>query len=162
MQKRYYYNRFGGKIKLFSGFYSFRYRIYTDWVVHQYFRVVNPNNRKINISNLSLARGNSSFYRLNIDGIPGKSFQNIEIAAGDSIYVFVEVTIDPNAQSNPFVYQDSVVFETNGNIQDVDLYSVARNCYLHLPTNVVYLSNGGTSVMALCHAEKFGIMINHT
>jgi hypothetical protein len=91
----------------------------------KYFRVVNPNNRKINISNLSLARGNSSFYRLNIDGIPGKSFQNIEIAAGDSIYVFVEVTIDPNAQSNPFVYQDSVVFETNGNIQDVDLYSVA-------------------------------------
>lgn len=109
----------------------------------KYFRVINPNNQKINISNLSLARGNASFYRLNVDGIPGKSFQNIEIAAGDSIYIFVEVTIDPNAQSNPFVYQDSVIFETNGNLQDVDLYSVARNCYLHLPTNVIHLSNGG-------------------
>lgn len=110
----------------------------------KYFRVKNPNNNKINISSLSLARGNSSFYRLNVDGVAGKSFTNIEIEGGDSIYIFVEVTIDPNNQSNPFVYKDSIVFETNGNMQDVDLYSVARNCYLHLPTNVVYMSGGGT------------------
>lgn len=108
------------------------------------FRVINNNSQKINISKIYLARGAASFYRLNVDGTPGKSFQDIEIAAGDSIYVFVEATIDPNNQANPFVYMDSVVFETNGNIQDVDLYSVARNCYLHLPTNVIHLSNGGT------------------
>jgi hypothetical protein len=110
----------------------------------KYIRVLNPNNQKINISSLKLARGTSSFYRLNVDGIPGKEFNNIEIAAKDSLYIFVEVTIDPNNQANPFVYKDSIVFETNGNIQDVDLYSVARNCYLHLPTNVIHLSNGGT------------------
>ena len=110
----------------------------------KYFRVVNPNKQKINVSKLYLARGTASFYRLNVDGAPGKSFQDIEIAAGDSIYIFVEVTIDPNNLTNPFIYKDSVVFETNGNIQDVDLYSVARNCYLHLPTKVIHLSNGGT------------------
>ncbi len=110
----------------------------------KYIRVHNPNNQKINISSLKLARGNSSFYRLNVDGVPGKVFNDIEIAAKDSMYIFVEVTIDPNNLSNPFVYQDSIVFETNGNIQDVDLYSVARNCYLHLPTNVIHLGNGST------------------
>ncbi|MDP2387773.1 MAG: choice-of-anchor Q domain-containing protein [Bacteroidota bacterium] len=110
----------------------------------KYIRVLNPNNQKISISSLKLARGNASFYRLNVDGVPGKVFSDIEIAAKDSLYIFVEVTIDPNNSANPFVYQDSIVFETNGNIQDVDLYSVARNCYLHLPTNVVHLSNGGT------------------
>jgi hypothetical protein len=108
------------------------------------FRVHNPNNQKINISSLALARGDASFYRLNVDGVPGKSFHDIEIGAGDSIYVFVEVTIDPNAQTNPFVYKDSIVFQTNGNLQDVDLYSVARNCYLHLPTNVIHFAGGGS------------------
>jgi hypothetical protein len=110
----------------------------------KYFRVHNPNNQKINISRLALARGTSSFYRLNVDGVPGKSFQDIEIEAGDSIYVFVEVTIDPNSLLNPFVYQDSIVFETNGNLQDVDLYSIARNCYLHLPTTTIHFNGGGT------------------
>jgi hypothetical protein len=110
----------------------------------KYFRVLNPNKQKINISSLSLARGNGSYYRLNVDGVPGKVFHDIEIEGGDSVYVFVEVTIDPNGQNNPFVYKDSIVFETNGNIQDVDLYSIARNCYLHLPTEVIHFSGGGS------------------
>ena len=110
----------------------------------KYFQVRNPNKQAINISSLKLARGNASFYRMNVDGVPGKEFTNIEIPAKDSIYIFVEVTVDPNNLSNPFVYQDSIVFETNGNRQDVDLYAIARNCHLHLPTNVIHLSNGGT------------------
>ena len=110
----------------------------------KYFRVINPNNSTLTLSKIYLARGNSSFYRLNVDGAPGKSFDNIEIAAGDSIYVFVEVTINPNNQSNPFVYQDSIIFDSPAGQQDVDLYSVARNCYLHLPTKTIYLGNGGT------------------
>ena len=110
----------------------------------KYFRVINPNNSTLTLSRIYLARGNSSFYRLNVDGTPGKSFDNIEIAGGDSIYVFVEVTIDPNNQSNPFVYQDSIIFDSPAGQQDVDLYSVARNCYLHLPTKNIYLGNGAT------------------
>lgn len=108
------------------------------------FRVLNPNNQKIKISSLRLARGASSNYRMNVDGIPGKEFTDIEIPAKDSIYIFVEVTVDPNSATSPFVYQDSIVFETNGNIQDVDLYSIGRNCYLHLPTVVNQLIGGGT------------------
>jgi hypothetical protein len=110
----------------------------------KYFRVINPNNSTLTLSRIYLARGNSSFYRLNVDGMPGKSFDNIEIAGGDSIYVFVEVTIDPNNQSNPFVYKDSIIFDSPAGQQDVDLYSVARNCYLHLPTKNIYLGNGAT------------------
>jgi hypothetical protein len=110
----------------------------------KYFRIKNPNNSTITISKIYLARGNPSFYRLNVDGTPGKSFENIEISAGDSIYVFVEVTIDPNNLTNPFVYKDSIIFDSPSGQQDVDLYSVAKNCYLHLPTNTIYLGNGGT------------------
>lgn len=31
------------------------------------------------------------------------------------------VTIDPNKDDNPLIQTDSIVFETNGNLQDVDL-----------------------------------------
>lgn len=109
----------------------------------KYFTVRNKNNGVINISSLRLARGSSSFYRLNVDGQPGKSFTDIEIAAHDSIYIFVEVTIDPNFDPSvsPFIYRDSILFETNGNAQDVDLIAFGQNAYYHMPTNKILLSS---------------------
>ncbi|MGZ3864492.1 MAG: hypothetical protein ACXVPN_14645 [Bacteroidia bacterium] len=109
----------------------------------QLFRVHNNNNGTVNISSIRLARGNSSFYSLNVDGTPGKSFSNIEIAAHDSIYVFVKVTIDPNADPSvsPFIYRDSILFETNGNHQDVKLVAFGQNAYYHMPTDKIIISN---------------------
>jgi hypothetical protein len=111
--------------------------------VTKLFRVHNNNNGSINISSIRLARGSASFYHLNVDGIAGQSFSNIEIAAHDSIYVFVKVTIDPNADPSvsPFIYRDSILFETNGNHQDVKLVSFGQNAYYHLPTDKIIISN---------------------
>lgn len=109
----------------------------------RYFRVLNTNNQKINIASIRLARGESSFFRLNVDGVSGKSFSNVEIPANDSIYIFCEVTIDPNNSANPFIYQDSILFETNGNLQDVKLIAFGRNAYFHKPSTTIYFQNGG-------------------
>lgn len=46
---------------------------------------------------------------------------DLEIAAHDSIYIFVEVTIDPSGQNQPMVVKDSIEFSTNLNLQDIDL-----------------------------------------
>lgn len=105
------------------------------------FRVHNRNNGKVNISSIRLARGSASYYRLNVDGVPGKSFSNIEIAAGDSMYIFVEVTIDPTNQSNPFIYRDSILFDLNGNEQHFDLVAFGQNAYYHMPNQKIIFSN---------------------
>lgn len=107
------------------------------------FTVHNKENGTVTISSLRLARGNASFYRLNVDGLPGKSFTDIEIPGHDSIYVFVEVTIDPNADPSlsPFIYRDSVLFETNGHSQDVDLIAFGQNAYYHMPNKKIIFSN---------------------
>lgn len=107
------------------------------------FTVHNKHNGSINISSIRLARGSASFYRLNVDGQPGKSFTDIEIAAHDSIYIFVEVTIDPNADPSvsPFIYRDSILFETNGNHQDVKLVSFGQNAYYHMPDKKIIFTN---------------------
>jgi hypothetical protein len=87
----------------------------------QSFRVINPNNQSVLVSKIKLAGGDHSSYRLNIDGEMSNEVSDVEIPAHDSIYIFVELTIDPNGVNQPMVVMDSVVFETNNNIQDVNL-----------------------------------------
>jgi len=94
------------------------------------FTVRNPHNKKIRISDIQLARGNNSDYRLNINGIQSNQASNIELEPNDSMYIFAEVTVDPTNQSNPMIIKDSVVFETNSNRQDVKLVSWGQDMHL--------------------------------
>jgi hypothetical protein len=95
-------------------------------------RVYNPYDQPLKIASIRLAGGASSTFRLNVNGSPGKSFSDIELRAGDSLWIFVEVTINPGSQALPFVVQDSIVFETNGNIQDIDLVAWGQNARFYV------------------------------
>ncbi len=95
--------------------------------------VSNMEDEKVNISQLYLGGGAQSNYRMNVDGISAYKLNNIEIPAHDSIYIFVEVSIDPNSGTGPMLVTDSIVFETNGNIQDVNLIAYGIDAYFILP-----------------------------
>ncbi|MFW5767232.1 MAG: hypothetical protein ACOCXO_02580, partial [Bacteroidota bacterium] len=94
----------------------------------KYFTVINPHNKDIEVDRISLARGKNSVYRLNIDGYQATSLSDVHIPAGDSIFVFVELTINPSA--NDMVEKDSVQFSVNGNSQDVKLVAFGQNVHL--------------------------------
>lgn len=104
--------------------------------VTKVFRIYNQHDQPINISKAYLAGGTSSPFKLNIDGISTTSsmpvLTDIEILGGDSMYVFVQVFVDP-AGSLPILVRDSIIFETNGNIQDVKLLAIGQDVYLHKP-----------------------------
>ncbi len=102
----------------------------TVGTVTRSFRVKNPYNRFVKIEDILLAGGESSVFRVNVDGQPGTQFRNYEIAPGDSMYVFVEATLDPNNDPNILRVQDSVVFLTNGNTQDVDLVAWGQDVHM--------------------------------
>lgn len=91
------------------------------------FKIYNPYEQAILISSIQLAGGEGSIFRMNVDGIPSSFLNNIEIPAHDSLYVFVEVTIDPNDETLPYVVEDSILFATNGNLQAVVLDSWGQN-----------------------------------
>ncbi|MBA2422309.1 MAG: hypothetical protein H0V61_03705, partial [Chitinophagales bacterium] len=82
-----------------------------------YFTVYNTNDQKISISDVHLAGGAQSIFRLNIDGQQVDQASEVEIPAHDSVYIFVSVTVDPTSENNPYVLYDSVIFQTNGNEQ---------------------------------------------
>ena len=98
----------------------------------KYFKLYNNNNGKINISSVQLASGTNSSYRINVNGEAGVNFEDIELEQGDSIFVFVEVTIDPNNSNNPLVVEDSILFLTNGNLQKVVLNAWGQDAYFHV------------------------------
>ena len=95
-------------------------------------KVYNRGNKAITIPKISLENGNSSNYRLNVDGIAGKEFFNIDILAKDSIYVFVETTIDANNLTNP-LYTDRILFDTGNNQQYVDLVTLVQDANFIFP-----------------------------
>ena len=98
------------------------------------FIVYNRNSQAIKISSIRLAGGTSSNFRINVDGAKGVQFNDIEIKAKDSMFVFAEVTVNPNNQNNPLVIRDSVIFTTNGNVQNVRLEAWGQNAYYITPT----------------------------
>jgi hypothetical protein len=91
------------------------------------FTVANPYDEDILISSVQLAGGSTSNYRLNINGYEENELTDIEIPAKDSIYIFVEVTIDPNGQNTPMVVKDSIQFITNTNLQEVKLIAYGQD-----------------------------------
>ena len=76
-----------------------------------------------------LAEAPNSSFRINIDGISGTSAHDIEIAPNDSMYIFGEVTVDPDqpVSVSPFVIDEELIFETNGNTQIVTLEAWGQN-----------------------------------
>lgn len=91
-------------------------------------KIYNRHKASIRISNINIANQNSSF-RINVDGLSGTEFEDIEIAPEDSLYVFGEVTVDPDQDISisPFVIYDELIFETNGNIQEIKLEAWGQN-----------------------------------
>lgn len=96
--------------------------------VTKQFTVKNPYSKSIKISEIKLA--GDAPYRLNIDGYPGNSINDIEIRKKDSIYIFVEITIDPNGVNLPMIIQDSIIFSFNDTQQDVDLIAFGQDVNL--------------------------------
>jgi hypothetical protein len=92
-------------------------------------RVHNRYDQILRLSSIYLAGGNRSVFRLNIDGRAVNSVTGVEIPPRDSIYIFIEATLDPNNADTLLVIQDSILFNLNGNIQDVDLIAWGQDMH---------------------------------
>lgn len=95
------------------------------------FRFRNYDNHTVIVEEIELMGGSASPFRINVDGVSGLQFENIEVEGGDSLYVFVEVTLDPNGGILPMVIEDSIRFRTNGKDQYVQLVVWGQDAYFH-------------------------------
>jgi hypothetical protein len=101
----------------------------TTGSITQSFKIVNENNQKLRISTVKLMGGSSSAYKINADGYPGPQINNLEIAANDSVYVFVSVKIDQSTNNLPFIIRDSIQINYNGVDRWVQLEAWGQNAH---------------------------------
>jgi hypothetical protein len=96
---------------------------------YQTFKIINENDQKLRLSSVRLMGGSSSAFKMNIDGTPGTQFNNIELEAKDSVYIFVQVNIDPTVNNLPFVIRDSIQISYNGTNHLVQLEAWGKNAH---------------------------------
>ena len=78
------------------------------------FTVYNRHDKVMNISSIKMRDDAEGMFRLNVDGVSGKEFQNMEIRPNDSIYVFVEATLKANNSDAPIVVERHLDFVVQG------------------------------------------------
>lgn len=92
-------------------------------------KIYNNYQEDLSISEIRLMGGEASRFRINVDGESGIDFHDKIIPANDSLYTFLNVTIDPTDASSPFIIEDSILFSTNGNQQIVHLTAWGQNAH---------------------------------
>ena len=87
----------------------------------------NKHSKALNISSIKVANGENSGFYINVDGMKGYQFNDIEIWKNDSLYINIEVTVDPTKKDEPVLKSDSIIFVTNGVTQIVHLLAYGQD-----------------------------------
>ena len=92
------------------------------------FKIYNQLEEAVIIDKISL-NDEASFFRMNVDGIAGDEVENTRIEALDSIWVFIEATIDPNQplSVSPFVVEDVVNIQASESDYTIHLEAWGQN-----------------------------------
>lgn len=85
------------------------------------FVVYNRGKKQLKISSIKVAGTGKGHFFLNVDGVKGSEFHDVEIRGGDSIYVFVESYLDATESTDLVEFSDQIDFVTNGVTQSVTL-----------------------------------------
>ncbi|MCY2687702.1 choice-of-anchor Q domain-containing protein [Salinimicrobium sp. TH3] len=97
-------------------------------------KVYNRSGDDIYIPEISLENRTDSYYRLNVDGLPGTNFENVEILARDSIYIFIETTVPSKSlEETEFLYTDKLQFKSRLHLQEVPLVTLVKDAILLYP-----------------------------
>lgn len=94
------------------------------------FKIYNRNKNSLTIESIELVNAAKSGFRMNIDGEHGTKLSNVDILKKDSLYSFVEVTVDPTNSKNPLLIRDSIRLVVNGNTQYIQLEAVGQDVYI--------------------------------
>ncbi|HEV8082432.1 MAG TPA: hypothetical protein VGP55_04480 [Chitinophagaceae bacterium] len=121
------------------------------------FKIFNNNNQKLLLTKVKLSGGASSFFKMNVDGISANEVDGVEINPNDSIYVFVQIKIDPTTANLPFIITDSILIDYNSNQNFVQLQAYGQNAVF---LNKVKLTGNTTWNDSLPYVILGGILVD--
>ncbi|WP_158978161.1 hypothetical protein [Cellulophaga sp. L1A9] len=99
-------------------------------------KVFNESNKDLQIPSITLENGLESVYRINVDGQAGTEFLNVPLRAKDSLYIFIETTLNNSeVNENEFLSLDAIRFDTGINEQKVPLVTLVKDAVFLFPSN---------------------------
>ncbi|SCY01356.1 hypothetical protein [Flavobacterium caeni] len=127
-------------------------------------KVYNTSNDDISIPAIRLEKGDASKYRLMVDGMTGldgngKYFPNVEILAKDSLFIFIETTVDITETEADFTYNDRILFGAGTTEQAVNLVTLIQDAHFIFPNRDL---NGVKEVITLAGQTQASDIEGHT
>lgn len=123
-------------------------------------KVYNNSKNDITIPTIKLGKGLSSKYRMTIDGMQGnqgKLFENVNLLAKDSMYIFIETTAKvTDANPTDFLYTDQILFDGGSNLQKVELVTLIQDAIFLYPQR---FTNGTTETLPIGKEEIYGFLL---
>lgn len=125
-------------------------------------KVYNRGDKDINIPIVKLGKGLDSKYRMTVDGMQGnngKIFNNVELLAKDSLFIFIETTANI-ADANPtdFLYTDQIQFDAGTKLQTVELVTLIQDAVFLYPQR---FDDGTTETLPIGDDEIYGFYLDH-
>ena len=124
-------------------------------------KVYNKSNEDISIPTIQLGKGLNSKYRMTVDGMSGnqgKLFENVTLLAKDSLYIFIETTVDAaDANSTDFLYTDQIEFDSGVNLQKVALVTLVKDAIFLFPKR---LPNGSKETIPVGNKNVEGFYLD--
>jgi hypothetical protein len=123
-------------------------------------KVYNKSNEDISIPSIQLGKGLNSKYRMTVDGMSGnqgKLFENVTLLAKDSLYIFIETTVNAaDANTNDFLYTDQIEFDSGVNLQKVALVTLVKDAIFLFPKR---LPNGSKETIPVGNKNVEGFYL---
>lgn len=94
-------------------------------------QIYNPNKGTIVIDAIELARGHDSQYIMNVNGVSGTFVKNIELAAQDSMYIFLQALLDENNVDTLVQHVDSIRISYNSKQESIPIISWGQDVIKH-------------------------------
>ncbi|WP_348811650.1 hypothetical protein [Flavobacterium maritimum] len=124
-------------------------------------KVYNHSKKDITIPTIQFGKGLNSKYRMTVDGMQGtegKVFNNVDLLANDSLYIFIETTANI-ADANPtdFLYTDQIQFDGGENLQKVALVTLIKDAVFLYPQR---FEDGTTETLPVGDEEIDGFYLD--
>ncbi len=127
-------------------------------------KVYNRSNDDISIPAVRLEKGDASKYRIMVDGMTGaggkgKYFPDVEILAKDSLFIFIETTVNIAEAEADFTYNDRILFDIGANEQSVSLVTLIQDAHFIYPNRDL---NGYKEHLILAGSTEESDFVGHT
>lgn len=114
-------------------------------------KVRNHEDDKIKLNSVYVENNPGSTFKINVDGVFKDMVNDVEIYPNDSIFIFIEATINPNNDANPFIIEDDLVINANNTEKRVHLVAWGQNAHYYYKETADTFFNEDGDTLLLSH-----------